>query len=157
MKAAAAAITALDQHQVAQLENEKVLNLDIDGEMVPINITDVEIIAEDIPGWSVANKDNLTVALDITITSILQDEGNARELVNRIQKIRKDSGLELTDRIAVRIEEFESLKPAIINFNDYIRAEILADSIDLVPTVNGDGIAIEVNDITLKVLITKNS
>ncbi len=157
MKAAAQAINALDQHQIAQLEKDKSLNLDLDGQVVTVNIDDVEIIAEDIPGWSVANKDNLTVALDITITPELQDEGNARELINRIQKIRKDSGLELTDRIAVSIEEFESLKPAILNFNDYIRAEILADSLDLVPAINGNGIAIEVNEVTLKVLITKNS
>ena len=157
MKAAAAAISALDQHQIAQLEKDKSLELNLDGQNITVNIDDVEIIAEDIPGWSVANKDNLTVALDITITPELQDEGNARELINRIQKIRKDSGLELTDRILVSIEEFESLKPAIVNFNDYIRAEILADSIDLVPAINGNGIAIEVNDVTLKVLITKNS
>lgn len=157
MKAAAAAIGTLDQHQIAQLEKDKSLDLDLNGQVVTVNIDDVEIIAEDIPGWSVANKDNLTVALDITITPELQDEGNARELINRIQKIRKDSGLELTDRIAVSIEEFESLKPAILNFNDYIRAEILADSLDLVPAINGNGIAIEVNEVTLKVLITKNS
>jgi isoleucyl-tRNA synthetase len=157
MKAAATVIAAMDQHQISELEKEKTLNIDVEGEAIAVNITDVEIIAEDIPGWSVANKDNITVALDITITPTLQDEGNARELINRIQKIRKESGLELTDRIVVHIEEFEALKPAIINFNDYIRAEILADSIDLVPAVNGNGIAIEVNDVTLKVLITKNS
>lgn len=157
MKAAAAVISAMDQHQISQLEKEKTVNIDVDGETIAVNIDDVEIIAEDIPGWSVANKDNITVALDITITPILQDEGNARELINRIQKIRKESGLELTDRIVVHIEDLEVLKPAIINFNDYIRAEILADSIDLVPAVNGNGIAIEVNDVTLKVLITKNS
>ncbi|WP_317124959.1 isoleucine--tRNA ligase [Taibaiella helva] len=157
MKAAAAAIGLLDQHSIAQLEQEKQLELNLDGHKVLIQVDDVEIIAEDIPGWSVANKDNLTVALDITVTPELQDEGNARELINRIQKIRKDSGLELTDRIAVSIEEFESLKPAIVNFNDYIRAEILADTIELVPALNGNAIAIEVNDVTLKVLITKNS
>ena len=157
MKAAAAVISAFEQHQISQLEKDKAINIEVAGEQVTVTISDVDIIADDIPGWAVANKDSLTVALDITITPELQDEGNARELVNRIQKIRKETGLELTDRIAVHIEEFEGLKPAIIKFNDYIRAEILADSIDLVPTVNGNGIAIEVNDITLKVLITKNS
>lgn len=157
MKAATTVIAAMDQHQISELEKAKTLNIDVEGETIAVNIDDVEIIAEDIPGWSVANKDNITVALDITITPILQDEGNARELINRIQKIRKESGLELTDRIVVHIEDLEALKPAIINFNDYIRAEILADSIDLVPAVNGNGIAIEVNDVTLKVLITKNS
>ncbi len=156
MKVAAAVITNLDQQAINHLEKEKEIDITVDGQPVTITLTDVEIVAEDIPGWSVANKDNLTVALDITVTPVLQDEGNARELVNRIQKIRKDSGLELTDRINVHIEEFEALKPAIINFNDYIRTEILADSIDLVPKVNSDGITIEVNDIILKVLITKN-
>jgi len=157
MKAAAAAIALLDQHQISQLEKEKSLLIQVESEPVTVNITDVEIIAEDIPGWSVANKDNLTIALDITVTPILQDEGNAREIINRIQKIRKDSGLDLTDRIVVDIEEFEPLKPAIINFNDYIRAEILADIINLVPVMDGDGTTIEVNDVTLKVLITKKS
>lgn len=157
MKAAAAVISALDQHQIAQLEKDKSLNILVENEDVLVNISDVEIIAEDIPGWSVANKDNLTIALDITISDILQNEGNAREIINRIQKIRKDTGLELTDRIVVDIEENESLKPAIINFNDYIRAEILADTVNLVPVMESDGTSIEVNDITLKVLITKNS
>lgn len=157
MKAAATVIAALDQLQISQLEKDKSLHILVDNEDVLVNISDVEIIAEDIPGWSVANKDNLTIALDITISTILQDEGNAREIINRIQKIRKDTGLELTDRIVVDIEEFEALKPAIINFNDYIRAEILADTINLVPVMNDDGTTIEVNDITLKVLITKNS
>jgi len=157
MKAAAAVIAALDQHQIAQLEKEKSLSIAVDGEDILINVSDVEIIAEDIPGWSVANKDNLTIALDITISPILENEGNAREIINRIQKIRKDTGLELTDRILVDIEENEALKPAIINFNDYIRAEILADTVNLVPVMEGDGTSIEVNDITLKVLITKNS
>ncbi len=156
MKAAATVIGQLDQAAISRLEKEKQLEIVLEDSAFTLTLADVEIVAEDIPGWSVANKDNLTVALDITITPILQDEGNARELVNRIQKIRKDSGLELTDRIKVHIEEFEALKPAIINFNDYIRAEILADSIDLVPTVNSNGITIEVNDIILKVLITKN-
>ena len=157
MKAAAAIIAELDQHSIAQLEKEKSLPIEVDGETILVNISDVEIIAEDIPGWSVANKDNLTIALDIIISPILQDEGNAREIINRIQKIRKDTGLELTDRIIVDIEEFEALKPAIITFNDYIRAEILADTVNLVPVMESDGTTIEVNDITLKVLITKNS
>ncbi len=155
MKAAAAAIAQMGQNEIAELEKQKTFNLNIDNEQVAIGIADVEIIAEDIPGWSVANKDNLTVALDITVTPGLQDEGNAREIVNRIQKIRKESGLELTDRIAVQIEEYETLKSAIINFSDYICTEILADNIEIVPQIQS-GTEIEVNDITLKVLISKN-
>lgn len=155
MKAVAAAIAQMGQAEIAELEKQKTFNLNIDNEQVAIDIADVEIIAEDIPGWSVANKDNLTVALDITVTPGLQDEGNARELVNRIQKIRKESGLELTDRIAVQIEEYETLKSAIMNFSDYICTEILADNIEIVPQMQS-GTEIEVNDITLKVLISKN-
>jgi len=93
--------------------------------------------------------------LDITVTPVLQDEGNARELVNRIQKIRKETGLELTDRIAVQVEEYETLKSAIINFSAYICTEILADNIEIVPDMQF-GTEIEVNDVTLKVLISKN-
>lgn len=155
MKAVAAAIMQMQQADIAQLEQQKTYNLNIENEQVVINIDDVEIIAEDIPGWSVANKDNLTVALDITVTPVLQDEGNARELVNRIQKIRKETGLELTDRIAVQVEEYETLKSAIMNFSDYICAEILADNIQIVPQIQA-GTEIEVNDVTLKVLISKN-
>ncbi len=157
MKSVAAAIGQMTQHDIAELEQQKGFDLNIgEGEQVRINIGDVEIIAEDIPGWSVANKDNLTVALDITITPELQDEGNARELVNRIQKIRKETGLELTDRIAVKIEEYEPLKTAILNFSDYICTEILADNIEIVSEMPS-GTDIEVNEKTLKVLIHKNS
>jgi len=157
MKTVAALIGSMSQHDIAQLEKEGFADIEAEGALVRIALEDVEIIAEDIPGWSVANKDTLTVALDITISPELRDEGNARELVNRIQKIRKDSGLELTDRIAVHIQEYEPLKAAIINYNDYIRSEILADTIELVAEAEAEGVEIEVNDTTLKVLITKNS
>ncbi|MBS1689962.1 MAG: class I tRNA ligase family protein, partial [Bacteroidetes bacterium] len=156
MKDVAAEIGKMEQHDISTLEKEKSYTLLVKDEPVIITIGDVDIIAEDIPGWSVANKDNLTVALDITVTPELQDEGNARELVNRIQKIRKESGLELTDRIVVEMEEYEPLKSAIINFSDYICAEILADSIKIVPSIMS-GTEIEVNEKTLKVLISKNS
>ncbi len=156
MKAVAAAIVQMNGQDITTLEKEKSFSLNVDGEMISINTEDVEIIAEDIPGWSVANKDNLAVALDITVTPELQDEGNARELVNRIQKVRKEAGLELTDRIAVEIEEYEPLKSAIIHFNDYICAEILADNIKIVPVVS-NGTEIEINEAILKVLIFKNS
>src|SRR5690606_21203152 len=120
-------IASMTQEDIRSLEQNGSFHLLIDQEPIPVSLNEVEIIAEDIPGWSVANKDRLTVALDTTVTPELQDEGNARELINRIQKIRKEQGLELTDRIEVRIEEFEPLKTAIINFNNYICAEILAD------------------------------
>ncbi|QEH40384.1 isoleucine--tRNA ligase [Chitinophaga sp. XS-30] len=156
MKAVASAISGFSQHDIATLEKDGEFGLIIDNERIPISLSDVEIISEDIPGWTVANKGALTVALDITITPALLDEGNARELVNRIQKIRKDSGFELTDRIAVKVQEVDGLKSAIINFNDYICTEILADSLDVVTQLQ-EGIEVEVNDLKFNVLVNKKS
>ncbi|OMP79484.1 isoleucine--tRNA ligase [[Flexibacter] sp. ATCC 35208] len=156
MKAVAAAITTFTDADIAALERDGQFNLLIENEQVLIVLSDVEIISEDIPGWTVANKGALTVALDITITPELLDEGNARELVNRIQKIRKDNDFELTDRIQVKMAVAESLKSAIINYNDYICTEILADSVELVPELQ-DGVEIEVNDLTFNVLVNKKS
>ena len=90
------------QEDIAKLEKEGSISLQIDNEPLILQVNEVEITSEDIPGWMVANKDALTVALDVTVTPELVSEGNARELVNRIQKIRKDSGYELTDRILVQ-------------------------------------------------------
>ncbi|WP_346317322.1 isoleucine--tRNA ligase [Chitinophaga sp. YIM B06452] len=156
MKAVAGAISAFTQHEIAELEKNGSFGLIIENEQIPIQLTDVEIISEDIPGWTVANKGSLTVALDITITPVLLDEGNARELVNRIQKIRKDSDFELTDRIAVKVADVDALKSAIINFNDYICTEILADSLEIVPQLQ-EGVEVEVNDLKFNVLVNKKS
>jgi isoleucyl-tRNA synthetase len=154
MKAAGALITAFGQHEIATIEKEGQISLDLDGETVHILLSEVEIAAEDIPGWSVASKGSLTVALDITLTDELKQEGDAREFVNRIQNIRKESGFELTDRIFVTVLETESLKPSIVKYNDYICREILADVIQWVPEIN-DGTEIEVNDSLLKVVVNK--
>lgn len=154
MKAVAAMIGELDQKSIAQMEKEKQLSLMVDGSPVLLTQEDMEIIAEDIPGWSVANKDSLTVALDIHISPELQDEGNAREFVNRIQRIRKDAQFELTDRITVCVEKNDHLNSSIINFNDYICAEILADNISFLDNVS-DGIEIEVNETPIQVQVIK--
>lgn len=119
-----------------------------------IELTEVDIVAEDIPGWSVVSKGSLTVALDITLTPELLLEGEAREFVNRIQNIRKESGFDLTDRIFVTVLESNDFKSAIIKYNDYICREILADSIDWVPQMQ-DGTEIEINEILLKVVVNK--
>ncbi len=156
MKAVANAISQMGQHEIALLESQKTFSLTIENQPIEIKIDDVEIFAEDIPGWSVANKDNMTVALDINVTPELQEEGNARELVNRIQKIRKESGLDVTDRINVNIQDFPTLNSAIINYSDYICAEILADSINILPIVE-NGEQIEVNDVVLNIFIYKTS
>ena len=156
MKSVAAAIGQMAQHDIATLEKQKTITLQLENEAVELRIEDVDIIAEDIPGWSVANKDNLTVALDITLTPELQEEGNARELVNRIQRLRKDNGFEVTDRITVYIQEYEPFKSAIINYCDYICAEILADELKIVAQID-NGTEIEINDVNLNILISKTS
>lgn len=156
MKAVSAALAAFGQEDIARLEKEGSYSLLIGDEPVILQLAEVEITSEDVPGWMVANKGPLTVALDITVTPDLLNEGNARELVNRIQKIRKDSGFELTDRIFVKVTETDELKSSITQFNDYICAEILADKLEVVPQM-ANGTEIEVNDIPLKVLVTKKA
>ncbi len=154
MKQASAALGQFSQEEIAKFEKEGSYTLLIDSEPLILQIHEVEISSEDIPGWMVANKDQLTVALDITVTPDLEQEGHARELVNRIQKIRKDNGFELTDRIRVKIGGQDALKTSIENFGTYIKTEILADELELVGDMP-DGTEIEVNDIPLKVLVTK--
>ena len=154
MKSVSSALAAFTQEEISKIEKEGTYSLQIDGEPLILQLTDVEIISEDIPGWIVANKNLLTVALDITVTAQLANEGNARELVNRIQKIRKDNGYEVTDRISVKIEDSSPLKDSITQFNNYICAEILADAIELVPKI-ANGIEIEVNDVSLTLFVTK--
>ena len=156
MKAISAALEAFTQHNIAQIEQEGKYIVMIEGEPIEIALQEVDIQSEDIPGWTVANKGSLTVALDINISSELVHEGHARELVNRIQKIRKDSGFELTDTINVQIVHNETLVPSITKFSDYICREILANELKITPELHS-GIDIEVNDITLKVKITKKA
>ncbi|WP_336515280.1 isoleucine--tRNA ligase [Pollutibacter soli] len=154
MKAVAAAIGGFTQDDIKKLELTGEIELMIEGTPIIIRVDEVDIQSEDVPGWMVASKNALTVALDIQVSPELEKEGNARELVNRIQKIRKDQGYELTDRIDVKLAGNEKLIPAITQFNNYICAEILADTLELVPEI-ADGTAIEVNDIQLKVLVSK--
>ena len=152
MKQASAVITALSQAQISQLEKEGILNLDIEGEIIPLLVSEVEIIAEDIPGWSVAVKNALTVALDITLSPALLNEGNARELVNRVQNIRKEANFELTDKILLRIVDNTNLKDAINEFSDYICDEILALKIDWVPALE-EGVDVDINDQKLRISV----
>ena len=156
MKAAGAAITAMTGAQIAALEKMGEILLSIEGEELSIALTEVDITAEDIPGWSVASKGSLTVALDITISPDLQQEGDAREFVNRVQNIRKESGFALTDRIFVTLEHCDRLKESIVKYNDYICREILADSINWVDEV-ANATELDVNDNLLKVSITKQA
>ena len=154
MKLVAAALANFTQADISKLEKEGSYSLLIENEPVILQVTDTDITSEDIPGWMVANKGSLTVALDVTITPELVEEGNAREIVNRIQKIRKDNGYELTDRILVQLTQHKELAASVNKYNTYICAEILADKLEFVPEIS-NGTEIEVNDIPLKVFVTK--
>ena len=154
MKAVSAALAKFTQEDIAKLEKEGQYNLSIDSEPVILQTSEVDITSEDIPGWTVAGKGSLTVALDVTITPELEAEGNAREFVNRIQKIRKDSGFELTDRIDVIVAAPNGMKDSLTTFNTYICAEILADKLEIVPEIQG-GTTIELNDVSLNVIVSK--
>ena len=148
MKAVAAAVAAMSQEQIAELETNGKLQLD----SYEILAEDVEIISEDIPGWLVGNDGNLTVALDITLTDELRAEGMARTLVNRIQNIRKKSGLEITDHIRVSIEPNEASAKAVEAFGDYIARQVLADDLKLEAN---DGQTVEFDDFNLNINVTK--
>lgn len=154
MKAVAAELTAFDQHRIAELEREGQVVLQVNGQAITILASEVEVSADDIPGWSVASKGSLTVALDITLTDELRMEGDARELVNRIQNIRKDMEFALTDRITVRLAGGADIMKSFDRFKSYICAEILADSLEFVDQLEG-GTEIEVNEVLLKVNVSK--
>jgi isoleucyl-tRNA synthetase len=156
MKEAAQAIAQLSQEQISALEKNGSVDLPLKTGNYKLETGEVEILAEDIPGWSVASKGNLTVALDIILTEDLKMEGDAREFVNRVQNIRKEKGFDLTDRIFVDVLDNTKLKPSINTFKNYICAEILADSLNWVPQIE-NGIEVEVNDILLKVSVNKKA
>lgn len=158
MKEAASLIASFNQQQIAEIEQKGAIEIAIENTSYTILQNDVEIIAEDIPGWSVASKGSLTVALDITITSELQSEGDAREFVNRVQNIRKENNFELTDRIFVQIEKNnvpEGIENSINQHKTYICGEILADSINWETNISHKIVEIEVNSVLLKIAVTK--
>ncbi len=144
MKAVSSILGSFTQEQITLLEKNGKISINVDNEEIELLTTDVEITTEDVPGWMVASKGLLTTALDIKITKELEQEGVARELVNRIQKIRKDDNLNLIDRITVQITDIPAFHASILAYNDYICGEILADSIDLIKD-NKSGIEVEVN------------
>ncbi|HEY3386261.1 MAG TPA: DUF5915 domain-containing protein, partial [Saprospiraceae bacterium] len=130
MKAAADVIQSLDQDAIGKFERDGVLDLTIEGEQYTLEREDLEVISEDIPGWQVAFEDGITVALDVTLDDELIAEGTARELVNRIQNLRKSSGLNVTDRIDIKVEALPGIAEAINKYGDYIRTETLANSLN---------------------------
>ncbi len=137
MKSIAAAVNGFGEKEIAELEKNQEMELDLGEEKLTISMEDVEITTDDIPGWLVASEGGLTVALDITLTEELKGEGVARELVNRIQNMRKDSDFEVTDRIEIKIKNTPAISSAVEANKIYICAEVLADSLELVESTTG--------------------
>jgi len=148
MKQVAEILVSLSQQDINRLESEG--QIEIPGTSYIIPVEDVEVLAEDVPGWQVASLGKLTVALDITITEELKQEGISRELINRIQNMRKDLGFEVTDKIKVQIKDHPYISEALKNNLSYICAEILADSLELVNELsNGETVSIDDNNLTI--------
>ena len=152
MKSVAAHMDGLDQDAIALLEQNGSISFDIDGSPVTVDVADVEIISEDIPGWLVSNDGNLTVALEVELTEDLLNEGMARELINRIQNMRKDAGLEITDRIAIKVSPNDSIAKAIANYEEYVKTQVLADSIFVEDNAGTD---VEFDDFVVRIQVTK--
>ncbi len=158
MKAAAAALQAMDQKDIARLEREGSIDITLaDGVIAKIEAVDVEILSEDIPGWLVANDGNLTVALDVTVTPELRLEGIARDIVNRVQNIRKSRDYEITDRINLVFEPNAETDDAVRKFGDYIARQVLAESISVESLNSDEGVeTIDLDGVEAKVMISLN-
>ena len=153
MKAVAAAVGALSQNAINELSVNGSVQVDVDGQTVEIVREDVEIVSEDIPGWTVANDGALTVALDLEITEELKNEGMAREIVKRIQAYRKSSGFEITDHIHVVLSHDDNLQKAVEAYHDYICSQVLADKLEFGAPESGEELDFE--DFKISVDITK--
>ena len=155
MKSLAAAIQSMSQEDILAFEAAGTFTLNVEGQDATIERTDVEIISEDIPGWLVANEGRLTVALDITVTESLRKEGLARELVNRIQNLRKSNGYDITDKINVTILSTDEMDDAIKEFNEYIANQVLAVSVEITEHAISDATVLDFEDFNLSVRIEK--
>lgn len=154
MKKLAAAIQAMAQPDILAFEAAGQYTLTVDGQEAVVELSDVEIISEDIPGWLVANEGRLTVALDITVTEALRKEGLARELVNRIQNLRKSSGFDITDKVNVTILSTDEMDEAIQEYNAYIRTQVLASVVELTDVIS-DATELDFEDFKLSVRVEK--
>ena len=153
MKAVAAAMEKLPQAQIAALEASGTLDVALEsGETVTVDAADVEIFSEDIPGWTVANEGSLTVALDITLTDGLRVEGAAREIVKRVQNLRKEQGFEITDRVAVTLSHSPLTDKAVADYGDYIRGQVLANTLTVADVENGAELEIDGQKVAVKVV-----
>jgi isoleucyl-tRNA synthetase len=156
MKEVAAVVMSMSQADIMKFEADGTFEIKAGGEMVTLERGDVEIISEDIPGWLVANEGKLTVALDITVTEELRSEGIAREFVNRLQNLRKDSGFEVTDKITVMIEDHDMIHEAVETHAGYIGAQTLATKVSLVAHVGESDVkVIEIDELPVRVVVRK--
>jgi len=154
MKAVNAAVMGISQEQIAELEANGSITLDVEGNSTVIEAVDVEIISEDIPGWTIAQEGKITVALDIDITPELKNEGMARLIIKRIQNLRKETGLEITDRISVVIENRQELVQAVDAFKEHIAAQVLANALTTGEVT--DGVDTDFGEFTAKISINKD-
>jgi isoleucyl-tRNA synthetase len=155
MKLVVKAIQQLNSEDIQKIEQKGALELEINGKSITLNLDDVEISSKDIEGWLVANQGSVTVALDITVSDSLKQEGIARELVNRIQNLRKNSGFEVTDHIDISILDNKNITNAVLNNLDYIKIETLTEKLEFVKELD-DGIEIDFDGISTKLLVTLN-
>lgn len=155
MKSLAAAIQGMSQEDILAFEAAGTFTLNVEGQEAAVELADVEIISEDIPGWLVANEGRLTVALDITVTENLRKEGLARELVNRIQNLRKSNGYDITDKINVTVLSSDEMDDAIKEFNEYIANQVLAVSVEITEHAISDATVLDFEDFNLSVRIEK--
>ena len=155
MKHVVAKINQLQAEDIATIEKEGKIEIEVNGEMIILDASEVEISSQDIEGWLVASSGNITVALDVNISPELKKEGVARELVNRIQNMRKDSGFEVTDTINVQLQKDGIIEDAVADNITYIKTETLTAALELAEVVK-DGVDVEFDDVTTKLLITKN-
>ena len=152
MKGVAATMSGLSQEEIAKFERDGQYSFEVEGQPVTVEVADVEIISEDMPGWLVSNEGNLTVALEVELTPELKNEGMARELINRIQNMRKEGGLEITDRVKVTVESNEETDAAIASFGDYIKSQVLADAITVAPN---DGVETDFDTFKINIKVEK--
>jgi isoleucyl-tRNA synthetase len=158
MKDISNSIASLTPQEIVAFENNGNHPVTINGQQIVLTTGDVEIISEDIPGWQVANDGKLTVALDITVSDDLRYEGIAREFVNRIQNIRKENGLDVTDKITVLIEDHEFVREAVKRHASYIASQTLATAVNLTHSFPGNNVRdVEIDEVVVKVVVRKNA
>jgi len=156
MKDISKAVASMTRQDIASLESTGSHRLVIEGQEIVLTKDDVEIISEDIPGWQVANEGRLTVALDVTVTDDLRNEGIAREFVNRIQNIRKESGFDVTDKITVLIEDHDLIREAVNRHAGYIGSQTLATRVAVVSEFPDNNVReVDIDDVNVKVSVFK--